>query len=145
MALGEMIGQAVVRTINFLDSRDFVLFEWSQGHNIHMEILGDPTLRLYRIRSPQGLEATPAEGEVQLDWAGAPHPVRGFFVYRSTDGYDGPFELLNEAPVNVTELTDPAAPSGDLLYQVRATEPRETGSGIFTNLSQGTFVEVTVP
>ena len=101
-------------------------------------ILGDPTLRLHRVTPPANLRATRSGKEVTLEWDGSPDPQSAYFVYRSTDGLEGFGEPLGPA-TSATRWTD----SPDRLpahYQVRAARLQVTGSGSFTNLSQGVFV-----
>ncbi len=142
MAWGDSLGKSVVKTINGLDTRDFVLFDWSNGYNIHIALIGDPTLRLYVDSPPTGLVAEAEGGDVSLSWDGPPSPQVGYFVYRSVNGLEGPFELLTEEALAGTGFTDEAAPDGAKLYQVRGVRDEVTGSGVFRNLSQAAYASV---
>ncbi|MCP5528663.1 MAG: hypothetical protein H7A47_17875, partial [Verrucomicrobiales bacterium] len=55
---------------------------------------------------------------------------------------EGPTQKLVSAPLADAAYVDTAAPEGRKCYQVRALAPVTTGSGSFTNLSQGIFAEV---
>ncbi len=101
--------------------------------------LGDPTLRTI-LTAPPGAAAAHRSGRaVELTWGASPDADAGYFVLRTTRGWDGPFELLNPQPVTGTRYTDASAPAGRLVYQVRAAQRVVTGSGVFTNLSQAAF------
>jgi hypothetical protein len=101
-------------------------------------ILGDPTLRLHRVTPPANLRATRSGKEVTLEWDGSPDAECAYFVYRSTDGLDGFGEPLGPA-TSATRWAD-SPDRLPALYQVRAARLQVTGSGSFTNLSQGVFV-----
>jgi len=104
-------------------------------------ILGDPTLRLFRVSPPRAVKAARLGNTVTLDWEPPAEPVAGYFIYRSADGLDGFSTPLNAEPIPGTSFTD-AAEERNLLYQVRAVKLQTTGSGSFHNLSQGAFAGV---
>jgi hypothetical protein len=55
------------------------------------------------------------------------------------NGLDGPWTKLSASVISGDTYTDNNAPSGAKTYQVRAAYLTSTGSGSFTNLSQGVF------
>lgn len=128
-AAGAPLGTACVRT--------------ARGrHSVRTtSLLGDPTLRLQITAPPTGFEAQPEGEGVRLAWAASPEPGARYHVYRSLNGLEGPSQRLTEQPLTETTYRDPTPPRGRKLYQVRALAPVITGSGSFTNLSQGVFVE----
>lgn len=111
---------------------------------IHIALMGDPTLRLYPIPSvdPNYLTATMQGSAVTLSWR-AVAGATGYHVYRAAS-FAGPYARLTNTPVASTTYTDVAPPSGGQHYMVRAGALQVTPSGSFQNLSQGTFVAVTV-
>ena len=104
-------------------------------------ILGDPTLRLFRVTPPTNLKAIRAGSAVTLTWLPSSEANRGYYVYRSTNGLAGFTTPLNSAPVPALSFTDTTSAT-NLLYQIRAAKLQTTGSGSFTNLSQGIFINV---
>jgi hypothetical protein len=138
MGVGDTLGDCLVRMINTP--------QWSartQGiprerwHNI----IGDPTLRLYALSPATGLVGSRSGGGVQLAWTASPEAAIGYRVYRAPTTA-GPFTLLTPALVTGTNYYHTNHPAMSI-YMVRAAKLRVTGSGSFTNLSQG--VTTTVP
>jgi hypothetical protein len=104
-------------------------------------LLGDPTLRaVVTAPAPRG-SARVRGRDVELRWEASPEAGRGYVLYRSIRGLDGPFERLGDGPLTGTTYLDRNAPSGRKVYQVRAAHEVTTGSGTFTNLSQALFLE----
>lgn len=101
-------------------------------------ILGDPTLRLHRVTPPSAPQAERNGGEVTLNWQPSPDVSCVYFVYRSANGLDGFGEPLGPA-TSANTWTD-APDKFPVTYQVRAARLQVTGSGSFTNISQGAFV-----
>ena len=108
-------------------------------------ILGDPTLRLFRITPPQNVRSSRVGSTVSLVWDPAPDPGTYYYVYRGTINLDGlGTPLVAATKLSGTSFTETVA-SGSYTYMVRASKLQTTGSGSFWNLSQGTFTTVTVP
>lgn len=116
---------------------------WEGQFAVHrfQSILGDPTLRLFRVAPPASLKATRNGSNVALTWNPSPEATQGYYVYRSTTGLNGFTTPLNSVPVLTPSYTDTTSVT-NLLYQVRAVKLQVTGSGSFHNLSQGTFITV---
>lgn len=104
--------------------------------------LGDPTLRLLMIQPPKNLVARQLGRQVSLSWTASPATGATYAVYRSNTGIAGPFVRLTPGPITATEFTDNDAPTGRKTYMVRALALTTTGSGTFTNISQGVFATV---
>ena len=128
LGLGEPIGAGVIRTAN----------ETPGGASRTLEFLGDPTLRLQITAPISNLSATPRNQRVLLTWNPAPESGAKYFVYRA-HAAAGPFVRLTPVALAATTFSDDAPPAGQKVYQVRALQLVTTGSGSFTNLSQGTF------
>ena len=102
-------------------------------------ILGDPTLRLFRVAPPGLLNVSRVGATATLSWTPSSDPGCVYFVYQSANGLDGFSTLLNSNnPVQGLTVTDTGSAAGDL-YQVRACRLQITGAGSFWNTSQGTF------
>lgn len=131
MALGETLGDALLRTVNEAP-RD------SNSRARFLSILGDPTLRLHVTAPP----ANAVRSLDRLTWSAGETDCR-YFVYRSATGdINGDFVCLTPgAGVEETTFTDADPPrTSARLYQIRALKLVTSGSGSYTNLSQGVFV-----
>jgi hypothetical protein len=128
LAMGDTLGRAWLRTVNLCRPR---ADRW-------LSLLGDPSLRLQVTTPPSGLMVRRDNGP-RLSWDPSPESNAVYWVFRSRQGIDGPWDLLTPNPIAQTEFTDSSSPAGHLLYQVRALQLVTTGSGSFTNVSQGVF------
>jgi hypothetical protein len=107
-----------------------------------LNLLGDPTLRLNVVAPPAQATAEVVGANVRLTWNASSEPNARYAVYRSLNGLDGVFARLSGAPLTDTSFTDTNAPAGQKTYLVRALILEATGSGSYTNLSQGIFATV---
>src|SRR6185369_4324653 len=136
MALGEPIGYAIQLTQN--NGTNSLYPPWNTGSGqVHIALLGDPTLRMHPVRPPSGLSAASVSGGVQLNWKGSSEASAGYHVYRA-NAADGPFSRVTPDAVNATSFMD-GAPAGNYVYMVRAVKLEQSGSGTYFNLSQGIF------
>jgi hypothetical protein len=133
LGLGEPLGTGFVRSIN--ES------QYATGENICIALLGDPTLRLQVLAPPRALTKS-TKSNVAIEWTLPLETNANYFVYRSTNGLDGSWIRLTPNPIAETSFTDASAPSGPKMYQVRAAKLVTTGSGSYTNLSQGIFLQM---
>ena len=120
-------------------------------------ILGDPTLRLFRVTPPQNVRKTTTGTTtltVTLSWDPAAESGTYYHVYRSANNMDGSINLGGfGAPLPAatklsgTSFTETVSVSAttSYSYSVRATKLQTSGSGSFWNLSQGSFTSATVP
>ncbi len=136
MAVGETIGDGLLRTA---DDKT----QYPRGAPIFLALMGDPTLRLFPVSPADGLTAkTAPDGGVTLSWKAGPSAGLRYFVYRA-DKPGGPFTRISAAPLADPTFTDKNPPRDESLYEVRALRLLTTGSGSFTNISQGAFIRFT--
>jgi fibronectin type 3 domain-containing protein len=102
--------------------------------------MGDPTLRLKVTAPPAGLFGKTSGTGVNLTWNPSPEVDVQYYVYRSSNSLNGPWASLTIT--SSTNYTDNPAPPGAKTYQVRASKLAVSGSGSYTNLSQGIFTDV---
>lgn len=107
---------------------------------VHVALMGDPTLRLQMPAPPGDLSAT-GTSNIVLNWNPSPDAELGYHVYRSTTP-DGYFERLTVGPVAQTSFTDLTAGRGSNYYLVRAIKLETSAAGTYTNASQGIFAAV---
>ncbi|MEO8426550.1 MAG: VCBS repeat-containing protein, partial [Verrucomicrobiota bacterium] len=133
MAMDEPIGSGFLRTIELSPA---------SASRTHLAILGDPTLRLKIIAPASNLRSSGVQTNVNLNWNASPEPGAQYLVYRSVGGLKGTWTRLTPNPISATSFTDNPAPPQLKVYRIRAASLSVTGSGSFTNLSQGIFLNV---
>lgn len=138
MALGAPIGFSARLTQN---NRPDGLYH-NQLNNgasqIHIALMGDPTLRMHVVAPPTKLSATRTGASVELHWQASDDTVLGYHVYRA-ERANGPFSRLTSAPLTLTAFADAHPPLG-ATYMVRGLKLETSGSGSYYNLSQGAFI-----
>jgi len=134
MALGESIGEALLYTQNRPS------LTTSSNQQVHIGLLGDPTLRMHVIAPASSLAAVQNGAAVDLSWTASTDTVLGYHVYRRNGGA---WTRLTSGHVTTSSYSDSAAPVGTLDYMVRAYR-LEQGSGSYFNLSQGVVETITV-
>ena len=141
MALGETIGYSTRITQNNSGLYQPTYF----ARQVHVSLLGDPTLRMHVVTPPSVLTATTNNGSVTLSWAASTDSnLLGYHVYRSSSA-TGPFvRVTTNAPVTNLTFTD-SPQAGSYTYMIRALKLETSGSGTYTNSSQGIFKTVNVP
>jgi hypothetical protein len=128
LALGDTLGDGLLRTAN--DTNQVTSCRTTY-------LLGDPTLRLNPVAPPRNLTAaTGVGGVVNLSWLASVDAGVKYYVYRSSDATVPPV-LLTAEPLAATSYADAAPGTGPNTYWVRASRLAVTGSGAYTNLSQG--------
>jgi len=133
MALGENIGFSTRLTQN----NNLTYFADGYARYVHVALMGDPSLRMHPVAPPSGLSvATNASGGVAVSWNASPDTVLGYHVYRAPTAA-GPFTRLNTNLLAGISYTDPAVTTN--VYMVRAVKLELSGSGSYSNASQGIF------
>lgn len=138
MALGETLGYCTKYSQNDSAAGGY------GARNVHVALMGDPTLREHVIAPPTGLAIVDQWPAAALAWTPSADAVAGYHVYRSASPL-GPFVRLTTAPVVGTAFVDPAALAGPSTYLVRAIRLESTPSGSYWNLSQGGFASASLP
>ena len=139
MALGLPIGYSARLTQNNSSGGLYQTQVNSAAENIHIALMGDPTLRMHPVTPPTSVAANATSGGVNLSWAPSTDSVVGYNVYRAASPA-GPFSRLNSSPVTTTSYTDTGASSA--AYMVRAIKLETSASGTYYNPSQGVFANV---
>lgn len=138
MALGAPIGFSTRLTQN--NRRDGLYH--NQMNNgaaqIHIALMGDPTLRMHIVAPPNRLFAALHGQIVDLQWRACDDTIVGYHVYRAASSA-GPFTRLTATPLRNTCFTDPH-PELASTYMVRGLKLETSGSGTYYNLSEGCFV-----
>jgi hypothetical protein len=133
MALGETIGHCARLTQN-----NNTLYTAGYGsRQIHIALMGDPTLRMHVVAPPRDLHAdSVAVGRVKLRWKRAEDVGEGYRVYRS-DRLRGQFHRIASTSAADTTYEDASPLLGANVYMVRTLKLETSGSGTYHNLSPG--------
>jgi hypothetical protein len=107
---------------------------------IHIALMGDPTLRLHVVAPPTQLNAVTTGNAVNLNWTASTDPVLGYHVYRASSANTA-FVRLTTSPVNGNSYID-ATGGGAGRYMVRAVTLQTSPSGSYYNPSVGAFAMV---
>jgi len=133
MALGETIGDAALLTQN--NDTTYTADYFPRG--VHINLLGDPTLKSYVAAPPHSLLADELADRTILTWSDDNTTGRSYFVYRRPAATTE-YELLNNEALTEPEYSDTTRLSSvSYDYLVRAQELETTPSGSFYNLSAG--------
>ncbi len=144
MALGLNIGYSMrLSQNNGENGRAYPPYN-AGARQVHIALMGDPTLRMHPVAPPSNLSADGSNG-AKLNWGKARSPdgsVLGYYVYRSGSP-NGPFARVSGLMVTGTSFTDnPSA--GNYTYMVRAIKLEQSASGTYYNPSQGIFATLNV-
>lgn len=141
MALNQTIGFCTKLVQNNNNPSDY----WTGffANNIHIALMGDPTLRMHMIAPPTSLTATPSVNKMKVDlkWTASAVTVEGYNIYVSTSPY-GQYSKINGSVIKDTKFTHNATGNGTFYYMIRAQRLETTRSGSFQNLSQGVMIKV---
>jgi hypothetical protein len=135
MGLGETIGTAAKLSQNNRYGGLYAAQNWGT-RQVHVTLLGDPSLRMHPVIPPASVSATAGSG-VSVAWAASTDTaIQGYYVYRASSA-NGPFTRISgSSPIQSLFFTDVAGTAGSV-YMVRAVKLEQSGSGTYLNLSQG--------
>jgi hypothetical protein len=142
LGLGETIGYSTRLTLNNDGLYQSQMNPYRRA--VYIALMGDPTLRMEPVPGPGVVSASAESDGVHLAWAAANPSGAEYFVYRAPSP-DGPFTRLNGTATGQTQLIDAEVAPGSYTYVVRAMVLTTNPSGSYFNLSQGSFVKVSVP
>ena len=138
MAMGEPIGFSTLLTQN---NRSEGLYRNEQNNcagQIHIALMGDPTLRMHVVAPASGVESVNNGNGVNLNWKASTDDVLGYHVYRALNP-NGPFTRVTPQLVKETSFTDHSVAALSSTYMVRAVKLETSASGTYYNASEGTF------
>lgn len=135
MAMGESIGESLLLTQNATEA------DYYPGPQLaQTSLMGDPSLRLHPLKTVENLTANYVGQDVNLAWSAPNGEVISHYTVSRFDSSQMDFVLLDNH-VETTNFSEANAPSGNLIYMVRAVKRETSGSGSYWNLSLGSFVE----
>lgn len=153
--MGETIGYSNFRTVNNndnggnsgtidylpvdeLNSTDFP--EGVDGY-VHLNLMGDPTLRIHPVSPAKNLTATLDAETVNLTWTASDDlSANSYHVYTATNAL-GPYARLTAIPqAALSYSTSP--PIAETYYMVRSIKLENTPLGTYWNAGQGIFTKI---
>jgi len=143
MAVNLPLGDSLQRTAwdrarNYPDPQLYqVNYFPSDTGGVQIGIIGDPTLRLYRVNPPKAVAVDRSGPAHMVAWQPSEGTVTGYHIYRASS-LNGTFTRLNTTPVAGTTYSASAGGAGDV-YMVRAEAVITNPQGTFSELSQGAF------
>ncbi len=143
MALGENIGYCTLTTQNNINTYDANIFP----KNVHIALLGDPTLRMHVVKPVLMVDANIAnigDNFITVNYINSTDSnIVGYHVYRCDIEF-GEYERLTATPINYSPYIDDNPINGTNFYMVKALKLEETPSGTYYNTSVGISDSVTI-
>jgi hypothetical protein len=143
MAMNQSLGDSLQRTTwdrarNYPSPRlyDVTYFPSDVGR-LQIAILGDPTLRLYRVGPPRDVAVDRSGPSHEISWQPSAESVAGYHVYRAPS-LEEAFTRLNATILTGASYAATGGGTGDV-YMVRAEAAITATQGSFSELSQGAF------
>lgn len=139
MGLGETVGKSSLISQNNQDTYRPPNYG---AYQVHLALLGDPTLRLHRVKPASNLSSFRTMNIVGLGWKlSEDKSVIGYNVYRK-EVSSGTSKKISETPVEGNLFLDRTPSHGVLEYEVRAVKLEVGNYGSYFNQSQGIFTTV---
>ncbi|MCB0704828.1 MAG: T9SS type A sorting domain-containing protein [Saprospiraceae bacterium] len=134
MALGFPIGDCARLTINNLGSS----YDPGFGNRqIHVALMGDPTLRMHMVSPPTALTLEEVNGHVLLNWLPSGDEIVGYNIYRKRV-IEPIYSLVNDFPIADLSYVDSCLTFGEVYdYYVKAVKLETSASGTYFNESLG--------
>ena len=149
--MGETIGYSNFRTVNNNDNEDAAKgFDYSPIDEVsglldgmvHINLMGDPTLRIHPVAPAGNITAERDINGVDLSWgASSDSAVVGYHLYFSQSAA-GPFSRLTSTPLNGLSYRHESASGSPRYYMVRSVKLESNQNGTYWNAGQGVFTRV---
>ena len=142
MALGMNVGYGAKLTMNNVSEY------WNGGFNmsdnkVHINLLGDPTLKMRHLAPVKKLTAVSQSNFVKLNWSKAEGKIDGYAVYRYDTAANTYYRVNKNHVIKDTFYNDSTNYyNGRNTYTVRAIRLETTASGTWYNLGAGPFVSL---
>lgn len=115
-------------------------FTYSPGfgnRQIHVGLMGDPSLKMRMVAPPDMLSITESNGNALLTWEASPDTVSGYYIYRKTPEASQ-YQLITDVSQSGLNFIDSCLQKGlEYEYLVRAEKLIQTPSGSYYELSTG--------
>ncbi|HQW99667.1 MAG TPA: thrombospondin type 3 repeat-containing protein, partial [Flavobacteriales bacterium] len=137
MGMGDNIGYSVLQTMNNTGMYTPITEGWQSSiGRTHLNLMGDPTIRMQMVSPPSNLVITNSGGNAAFSWTASADAGLGYHVYQFETS--GAISRLTTNPVTGTSYLNPAIPFiAGRDYMVRAVKSETNFSGNYHNLSLG--------
>lgn len=138
MGLGENIGYSVAASMNNTGLYAPLTEGWqSTIGRTHMNMMGDPSLRMKMVAPPSNLAVSNSGGSAAFTWSASTEAVLGYHIFQ-VDATTGAITRLTTNPVAGTSLNSGSIPFvAGRQYMVRAVVLETSASGSYYNMSLG--------
>ncbi len=139
MGLGEPIGSSA--RLQMVSPYGYPPSGYGAGQ-VHVALMGDPTLRLHVAQPPSVVSSSVDGAVVHLSWTTSSDATLGYLVFRSPAA-NGPFVRVTATPVSGTSFDDTPG-TGAWYYLIKAVHREVSTSGSYIDTSVGSAASVTV-
>lgn len=145
MAFGLSVGEVMLRSMNY--STEYFNSSKYGHHGIHMNTIGDPTIRLHVVDPPDSLvckvsiDPNSKKNKIELSWDKSDDDVVGYNIYMA-DSLFSDFYRVNQNLIVDNFYTLDTFSFFDKIFQVRAVKKENVVSGNYYNQSIGTFAQL---
>ncbi|MCB0770681.1 MAG: thrombospondin type 3 repeat-containing protein, partial [Flavobacteriales bacterium] len=138
MGMGDNIGYSTLVTMNNSGLYTPRTEGWQSSiGRIHLNLMGDPSLRMKMVAPPSNLSITNSNGHAFFSWTASTESVLGYHLYQ-IDAGSGTVTRITNTVVTGTSHDDAAIPFvAGREYMVRAVKLETNFSGSYNNLSLG--------
>ncbi|MCB9165276.1 MAG: T9SS type A sorting domain-containing protein [Flavobacteriales bacterium] len=138
MGLGENIGYSVAASMNNTGLYLPLTEGWQSSiGRTHMNLMGDPSLRLKMVAPPSNLVVSNSGGYAAFSWTANPEGAMGYHIYQ-VDVNNGVTTRLTSSMVSGTSWNSGTVPFvAGRQYMVRAVMLEISASGSYYNMSLG--------
>jgi len=138
MGLGENIGYSVAASMNNTGLYLPLTEGWQSSiGRTHMNLMGDPSLRMKMVAPPSNLVVSNSGGNASFSWTASTDASMGYHLYH-VDVANGTTARLTTNPVTSTTWTSGTVPFvAGRQYMVRAVALEIVPSGSYLNMSLG--------
>jgi hypothetical protein len=142
MAMGFPIGYSTVISQNNKPGGLYLPHTPGAGQ-VHMALMGDPTLRMHVVAPPNSFGATSTASGLRLNWEiPMENNIAGYLLYRANENFTSFEKISGENLLTEPSFVDPVG-EGTHRYMVKAVKLEESGGGTYFNSSHGRFLTAT--
>lgn len=107
------------------------------GNQIHIALMGDPTLRIYEVEPPSALTAVEVDSGVALQWSAPTENIDGYLLYYSNDPKGNFVRIPTVIPKTQTSFVHTKSDTGLRYYMVKAHRRTRLNGNAYFNESIG--------
>ncbi len=143
LGFGETVGSAYKLSIN----NDLTQYRTNCIYGLkgmHIALMGDPTVRLFRIAPPNNVIFSRNNGIINISWQYTDDDILGFEIYKSNSDMSA-FELISNDYIKDKQFTyNEIIQDSNSIYIIKAVKNQNVVNGSFINRSIGAFANYTM-